>query len=134
MASAGTVIQVLMPRLVDDDAGVQLELGASRDAGDDVVFATAMGDPAAGDVAGQCREIYARLGHQLAACGAGLDMVVKTTEFVTPEGLGDYRKTAEVRREVFAPPFPAATGVVCEGLPAAGAQIAVEAVAVRAPR
>jgi enamine deaminase RidA (YjgF/YER057c/UK114 family) len=59
---------------------------------------------------------------------------VKTTEFVTPEGLGDYRKTAEVRREVFAPPFPAATGVVCEGLPAPGAQIAVEAVAVRAPR
>ena len=58
------------------------------------------------------QEIYARLGHQLAVCGAGLDMVVKTTEFVTPEGLGDYRKTAEVRREVFAPPFPAATGVL----------------------
>jgi enamine deaminase RidA (YjgF/YER057c/UK114 family) len=132
--NAGTVIRVLMPRLVDDDTNVQLELGASRGACDDVVFATAMGDPAAGDVAGQCKEIYARLGHQLAASGAGLDMVVKTTEFVTPGGLGDYRKTAEVRREVFAPPFPAATGVVCEGLPAAGAQIAVEAVAVRALR
>ena len=132
--NAGTVIRVLMPRLVDDDTNVQLELGASRDACDDVVFATAMGDPAAGDVAGQCKEIYARLGHQLAASGAGLDMVVKTTEFVTPGGLGAYRKTAEVRREVFAPPFPAATGVVCEGLPAAGAQIAVEAVAVRALR
>jgi len=131
---AGTVLQVLMPRLVDDDAGVQLELGASRDAGGDVVFVTAVGDPAAGDVAGQCREIYARLGKRLAACGAGLDMVVKTTEFVTPEGLSGYRKTADVRREVFAQPFPAATGVVCEGLPATGAQIAVEAVAVRAPR
>jgi enamine deaminase RidA (YjgF/YER057c/UK114 family) len=131
---AGTAIRVVMPRLVDEDTGVQLELGASRDAGDDVVFATAVGDPAAGDVAGQCRELYGRLGNQLAACGAGLDMVVKTTEFVTPEGLAGYRKTADVRREVFAPPFPAATGVVCEGLPAAGAQIAVEAVAVRARR
>jgi enamine deaminase RidA (YjgF/YER057c/UK114 family) len=123
-----------MPRLVDDDVSVQLELGASRDADDDIVFASAMGDPAAGDVTGQCREIYGRLGLQLAACGASLDMVVKTTEFVTPDGLGDYRKTAEVRREVFTPPFPAATGVVCGGLPMPGAQIAVEAVAVKAPR
>jgi enamine deaminase RidA (YjgF/YER057c/UK114 family) len=132
--SAGTVIRLLMPRLVDEDTSVQLELGASRDPDDEVVFAMAMGDPAAGDVTGQCKEIYARLGHQLAVRGAGLDMVVKTTEFVTPEGLGDYRKTAEVRRGMFAPPFPAATGVVCEGLPAAGAQIAVEAVAVRGAR
>jgi enamine deaminase RidA (YjgF/YER057c/UK114 family) len=132
--NAGAAIRVLMPRLVDDDTSVQLELGASRNTNDDVVFATAVGDPAAGDVVGQCREIYARLGHQLVACGAGLDGVVKTTEFVTPEGLSGYRKTAEVRREVFAPPFPAATGVVCEGLPAAGALIAVEAVAVRGPR
>jgi enamine deaminase RidA (YjgF/YER057c/UK114 family) len=61
-------------------------------------------------------------------------MVVKTTEFVTPEGLGGYRKTAEVRREVFTPPFPAATGVVCEGLAKVGARIAVEAVAVRGLR
>jgi enamine deaminase RidA (YjgF/YER057c/UK114 family) len=132
--NAGTVIRILMPCLVDDDTSVQLELGASRHAGDDVVFATAVGDPAAGDVAGQCRELYGRLGHQLAASGAGLDMVVKTTEFVTPEGLGGYRKTAEVRRDVFTPPFPAATGVVCEGLAKVGARIAVEAVAVRGLR
>jgi enamine deaminase RidA (YjgF/YER057c/UK114 family) len=132
--STGGVIRVLMPRLVDEDASMQLELSAAREASSDIVFATAVGDPAAGDVVGQCREIYARLGRELAARGASLDTVVKTTEFVTSVGLGDYRKTASVRRGVFAPPYPAATGVICEGLPAPGAQIAVEAVAVRAPR
>ena len=64
-------------------------------------------------MAAQCRDIYARLGDQLTAKGVSLDNVVKTTEFVTPEGLGGYRETAAVRRDVFASPYPAATGVVC---------------------
>jgi len=129
----GTILQVTMPRIVDDSCGVQIELSAAPDQHADVLFVSAMGDPRAGDVAAQCRDIYARLGDQLSVKGTGLDAVVKTTEFVTPEGLGAYRETAAVRRDVFAAPYPAATGVVCEGLPTAGAQIAVEAVAVRSP-
>ncbi len=129
---AGPVIRVVMPRVVDAEAGVQIELAASN--GGNVLFVTAAGDPAAGDIVGQCREIYARIGTLLAAAGAGLDTVVKTTEFVTPAGLDDYRKTADVRREVFAAPYPAATGVVCEGLMEPGADLAVEAIAVMEPR
>ena len=129
---AGSVIRVVMPRVVDAKAGVQIEIAASN--GGNVLFVTATGDPAAGDVVGQCREIYARIGTLLAAGGAGLDAVVKTTEFVTSEGLDAYRKTADVRREVFALPYPAATGVVCEGLMQPGAQLAVEAVAVMETR
>ena len=110
---AGPVIRVVMPRVVDAEAGVQIELAASN-GGTNVLFVSAEGDPAAGDIVGQCREVYARIGTLLAAAGAGLDAVVKTTEFVTPAGLADYRKTADVRREMFAPPYPAATGVVCE--------------------
>ena len=45
----------------------------------------------------------------LAQAGSGLDAVVKTTEFVTPAALGAYRGTAEIRRQIFAPPYPAAT-------------------------
>jgi enamine deaminase RidA (YjgF/YER057c/UK114 family) len=127
----GTIIQVTMPRVVDDRCDIQLELSAASDQRANLVFVSAMGDPNAGDVAAQCRDIYTRLGDQLSARGVGLDTVVKTTEFVTPEGLGAYRETAAVRRDVFAAPYPAATGVVCEALPTAGAQIAVEAVAVR---
>jgi hypothetical protein len=44
----------------------------------------AEGDPAAGGIVEQCREIYARIGKLLASGGSGLDAVVKTTEFVTP--------------------------------------------------
>jgi enamine deaminase RidA (YjgF/YER057c/UK114 family) len=127
----GAIIQVTMPRLVDDRCGVQLELGAATDRRSNLIFVSAVGDPSAGDVAAQCRDIYAKLGDQLTVRGVGLDAVVKTTEFVTPEGLGTYRDTAAVRRDVFAAPYPAATGIVCEGLPVPGAQIAVEAIAVR---
>ena len=129
---AGPVLRVVMPRMVDAKAGVQIELAASS--GGNVLFVTATGDPAAGDVVGQCREIYARVGTLLAAFGAGLDAVVKTTEFVTSAGLDAYRKTADVRREVFALPYPAATGVVCEALMEPGADLAVEAVAVMETR
>jgi enamine deaminase RidA (YjgF/YER057c/UK114 family) len=122
-------IAVIMPRLVDPVARVQAE----RAAGQGVAFVAAEGDPAAGDIVGQCREVYARLAQRIAAMGADLDRVVKTTEFVTPAGLAEYRRTADVRREVFAPPYPAATGVICEALPTPGALIAVEAVVVTAP-
>lgn len=121
-------ISVIMPRIVAATAGTQHE----RASGDAVAFLAAEGDPAAGDVVGQCREVYARLAQRIAAMGADLDAVVKTTEFVTPAGLADYRRTADVRREVFAAPYPAATGVICEALPTPGALIAVEAVVVTA--
>ena len=82
----------------------------------------------------QCRDVYARLREQLAAAGSGLEWVVKTTEYVTPAGLDGYRGTADVRREVFADPYPAATGVVCDALMTPGAQIAIEVVAIRMPQ
>lgn len=88
----------------------------------------------AGDIVGQARSAYANLATVLAAAGAGPEAIVRTTEFVTQAGLRDYRKTAEVRREVFKAPYPAATGIICEELIDAGALIEVEAVAVVEPR
>lgn len=122
-------LQIIMPRLLGDEAA-QIQMTAVRGDASKVRFAWAQGDPGAGDVMLQCREVYERIARQLAAVGASMDEVVKTTEFVAPAGLAAYRQTAEVRRAVFGAPYPAATGVVCEGLPRPGAQIAVEAVAV----
>ncbi|MEE8302253.1 MAG: RidA family protein [Candidatus Tectomicrobia bacterium] len=68
------------------------------------------------DIVGQTRYIYANLMKVLRAAGVGPEAVVKTIEFVTPAGLRGYRDTANVRREFFAAPHPAATGVVCEAL------------------
>jgi enamine deaminase RidA (YjgF/YER057c/UK114 family) len=122
-----------MPRVVAAADGAQIQLTASRGTGQQVLFIAAEGDPAAGGVEDQCREIYARIGQQLTAMGSSLDQVVKTTEYVTPAGIAAYRKTADVRREVFSDPYPAATGVICERLVHPDAQLAVDVIAVTGP-
>ncbi len=70
----------------------------------------------AGDIVAQTRYVYANLMKVLEAAGVGPEAVVKTIEFVTPEGLRHYRETAGVRREFFQAPYPTATGIVCEAL------------------
>jgi hypothetical protein len=55
--------------------------------------------------------------------------VLKTVEFVDIAQLDGYRETAKVRRELLSEPWPAATGLVCEGLGPTGTPLWVEAVA-----
>ena len=83
---------------------------------------------APGDIVGQTRYIYEKFAALLSGAGAGLEHIVETTEYiVTTDG---YRGTADVRREVFRPPYPAATGVIVAGLLRPGALIEISAVAV----
>lgn len=80
-----------------------------------------------GDIAGQTDIILHRLGSILAKAGCAYSDVVATREFiVTTDG---YRKTADVRRKYFKPPFPAATGVVVSELLRPGALIEIEVIA-----
>ena len=127
-AIAASGLRICVPRLPAADSGVQLELAVSR-VSSPVVCVSAEADPSNEGVVAQCRDLYARLGARLAAAGASFDSVVKTTEFIVPAALKDYRGTADVRRDVFAVPYPAATGVICERLAHPGAMIAVEATA-----
>ena len=83
---------------------------------------------AAGDIVGQTRYIYRKFAALLAAAGGGLEHVVETTEYITTTE--NYRGTADVRREVFRPPYPTATGVIVAGLLRPGALIEISAVAV----
>jgi len=83
---------------------------------------------APGDIVGQTRFIYQKLGKLLAAAGAGFEHVVETTEYITTTQ--NYRGTADVRREFFRPPYPTATGVIVAGLLREGALIEIKAVAV----
>lgn len=124
-------LQVVMPCIAVDGASAQVQLAATRNRNLPVICLSAEGNPAVGGVEQQCREIYERLGKQLQSMGSSLQSVVKTTEFVTPAGIGDYRLTADVRREVFDAPYPAATGVICDRLADPSAQISVEIIAVR---
>ena len=83
---------------------------------------------APGDIAGQARFIYQKFAKLLAAAGAGFADVVETTEYITTtEG---YKRTADVRREFFRPPYPTATGVIVAGLLREGTLIEIKAIAV----
>jgi enamine deaminase RidA (YjgF/YER057c/UK114 family) len=136
---------ILMPRLAHPDVLIALELTASRHdpvavnpgweryekltyspavrAGD-LLFCSGLAalDPETeqavfpGDVVAQAEFIYEHLLQVLSAAGVGPDALVRTVEYVTPDGLGDYRTVARVRNRLLEPPFPASTGLVCEGL------------------
>ena len=82
---------------------------------------------APGDIVGQTRYIYRKFAALLAAAGGGLEHIVETTEYITTTE--NYRGTADVRRELFRPPYPAATGVIVKGLLREGALIEISAVA-----
>jgi aminoacrylate peracid reductase len=82
---------------------------------------------APGDIVGQCRYILEKLRTVLEAAGASLDDVVMTREYITTTE--NYKATAQVRRELFSQPYPAAVGVIVAGLLGRGALIEIEAVA-----
>jgi enamine deaminase RidA (YjgF/YER057c/UK114 family) len=89
---------------------------------------------APGDVTGQTRVIFRRATEMLAAFELGLSDVVKTVDYLIPAAVGDYKKTAEVRRECFAPVFPAATGIIMPRVAHPDALIQIDVIASRRPR
>ena len=83
-----------------------------------------------GGVVDQTRLAYEKLKTVLEAVGAGFENVVKTVDYISPQGLPEYRDTAEVRREYFKGSWPASTGIVVERLLRPDGLIEVDAVAV----
>lgn len=69
-----------------------------------------------GDIVAQADHIYRNIGLVLEAAGLSHANLTKTIEYVTPEGLADYRQVAGVRKKVLAEPFPASTGAICHSL------------------
>ncbi len=71
----------------------------------------------AGDLNSQMRYIYETVKNLLEKMGASMDDVVKTTDYITPQAVPQYVKTAEIRQEYFKDgKYPAATGVVVHSL------------------
>lgn len=144
--SAAVTGEVLVPRMVVPGALVQLELTLGRRApvvltrsasapttvqvGRTVLLSLRTAPTAGDDVGAQAAAVYADIAASLAAAGAGLGALVETVEFVTPAGFEGYRRVGEVRTDLFDPPYPASTGVVCTALADSDALIAVEATAV----
>jgi len=88
---------------------------------------------APGDVVGQARAIYERLGEVLAAAQAGPRQLVKTIEHVREDGLDGYRGVAQVRTEALAEPWPASTGAVARATGAGDELLGVDATAILEP-
>lgn len=81
-----------------------------------------------GDIVAQTRQIFTKFEAVLASLGGSLANIVETTDYVL--SLEDYKKTAQLRRELFrGPPWPAATGVVVSGLVRPDALIEIKGVA-----
>jgi enamine deaminase RidA (YjgF/YER057c/UK114 family) len=89
---------------------------------------------APGDVTGQTRTIFNRAAQMLDSFGLGLNNIAKTVDYLTPAALADYKRTAEVRRECFAPVFPAATGIIMPRVAHPEALIQIDIIASRQPR
>lgn len=140
-ASAG----ILMSRLAHPDALIALDVVASRHAltavnpgwdryekltyspavrAGEVLFLSGQAalDPATeravhvGDVVAQVEYTYTNVLAVLEAAGAGPEHLVETVEYVTPGALPRYRETAAVRERLLRAPYPASTGIVCQGL------------------
>ena len=82
------------------------------------------------DVVAQTRQIMENIKEILAAAGSSFDDVIKTVDYITPEALPRYKETAAIRREYFKDSFPAATGIVVNGLLRKGMVIEIDALAV----
>lgn len=69
-----------------------------------------------GDVVAQAEYTYTNILEVLKAAGGEPRNLIKTIEYVTPEGLANYREVANVRERILSDPYPASTGAVCEAL------------------
>jgi 2-iminobutanoate/2-iminopropanoate deaminase len=83
-----------------------------------------------GDLLAQTRYIYETVEKLLAKAGATFDDVIKTTDYITPQAVKEYGKTAEIRREFFKGNYSAATGVIVHSLLAPNWLIEIEFLAV----
>lgn len=142
------LVTVAVDRLLRPDALIEVQVDASRGGGralggglreghDGAVFLPGIlpvegGDVVApGDLPGQYRFCLERAGELLEAAGLGLDRIVRTVDFSTPATRAAYPGCADPRRELLGPVFPAAAGILMNGLPAPGALVALDVIASR---
>ena len=83
-----------------------------------------------GDIVAQARQAYRNIQEVVEAAGGTMQDIVKTIEFITSDGLGNYRAVGDLRTKVFQRDFPAATGVVVNSLQRPGLLIQVDAIAI----
>lgn len=110
--------------------------GLSAAAGD-VVYLSSMlpvdrrGELVDGGVDAQAEQIYDNVERVLAAAGMGPAHLVKTLDYVSVQGVADYKLTGRVRRDRLGPVYPAAAGIVTDRVAHPGALLQVDCIASR---
>ena len=69
-----------------------------------------------GNLAAQAEHTYGAVQELRAHAGGSPEDLVETIEYVTPEGVPDYRAVAKVRARLLRPPWPASVGADCGAL------------------
>ena len=110
--------------------------GLSAAAGD-VVYLSSMlpvdrrGELVDGGVDAQAEQIYDNVERVLAAAGMSPAHLVKTLDYVSVQGVADYKLTGRVRRDRLGPVYPAAAGIVTDRVAHPGALLQVDCIASR---
>jgi len=66
----------------------------------------------AGDIVAQTAYIFEQAGKMLAALGLGFHNVVKTVDYLTAQGLAQYKGTGRIRKQHLGPIYPGAAGLM----------------------
>ena len=103
----------------------------------DVVYLSSMlpvdrrGELVDGGVDAQAEQIYDNVDRVLAAAGMGPAHLVKTLDYVSVQGVADYKLTGRVRRDRLGPVYPAAAGIITDRVAHPGALLQVDCIASR---
>lgn len=151
---------LIVDRLTDQGALIEVQVTAHRDGGTDVMVGRSSsrwhrttltevdgivhlptllpvredGEVVApGDFRGQYSYCLSKAATLLAAVGLSLANVVKTVDYSTPATRNVYSATHWPRREMLGPIYPAAAGIFMTRLPVPGALVALEVTASREP-
>jgi len=66
----------------------------------------------AGDIVAQTAFIFEQAGKMLSALGLGFQHVVKTVDYLTAQGLSQYKGTGRIRKQHLGPIYPGAAGLM----------------------
>ena len=86
-----------------------------------------------GGIEAQAEQIYDNVERVLAAAGMSPAHLVKTLDYISVQGVADYKSTGRVRRDRLGPVYPAAAGIITDRVAHPGALLQVDCIASGAP-
>ncbi len=125
-------------RAPSGDAGAAAPARTVSAAAGDVVYLSSMlpvdrrGELVDGGIEAQAEQIYDNVERVLAAAELNPAHLVKTLDYISPEGVADYKSTGCVRRDRLGPVYPASAGIVTDRVAHPGARLQVDCIASRA--